>query len=190
MNEQSKATMRRVFDSSYQYNRVFSGRGIDIGAGSDSLRKAMNYFPGITSVLDWDVQNGDAQEIQCDKVFDFVHSSHCLEHMRDPHVAIANWIACARIGGYIIFTVPDEEMYERFNWPSKFNPDHKWSFTLDEPKLPKSIRIQDFLATIRGVSIESVKRITANFDPSKPNHVDQTLGPAECAIEVILKRTA
>lgn len=50
--------------------------------------------------------------------------------MRDPGHALTQWWALVKPGGYLITVVPDENLYEQGIWPSAFNPDHKFAFTL------------------------------------------------------------
>ena len=37
-------------------------------------------------------------------------------------------------GGHLIVTVPDEDLYEQGHFPSDYNRDHKWTFTIHKPK--------------------------------------------------------
>lgn len=110
--------------------RYFEGRSvIDIGCGAD---------PVVPWAEPFDVVDGDANlitEYLPGRSFDVVHSSHCLEHMREPGVALAQWWALVKPGGFLITVVPDEELYEQGLWPSMFNADHKWAFTLDAQRL-------------------------------------------------------
>jgi SAM-dependent methyltransferase len=48
-----------------------------------------------------------------DQSQDAVHSSHCLEHIADPAGALAEWFRVLRIGGYLVLTVPHQQLYER-----------------------------------------------------------------------------
>lgn len=125
----TKAVKRRK--KSYLFKeRAFVGKGIDIGCGNDILRK--RWFKGITSIEPFDIQDGDAQYInkyRDEGSYDFVYSSNCLEDMNDPVEALKNWFALVKEGGYLVFTVPDEDLYEQGVFPSKFNPDHKRTFT-------------------------------------------------------------
>jgi SAM-dependent methyltransferase len=61
--------------------------------------------------------------------FDFVYSSHCLEHMRDVPETLRNWTRILRPGGWLYVVVPDYVLYEKMSWPSRFNSDHKQSFS-------------------------------------------------------------
>ena len=130
MYETSKAVQRRLHDPNF-ISRYFKGSGIDIGPGNDPLREYVELFPLMT-VVSWDKAEGDAEDmIGCrDETFDFVHASHCLEDMNDPQVALTNWFRILKPGGHLIVTVPDEDMYEQGIFPSEFNTDHKWTFTI------------------------------------------------------------
>jgi SAM-dependent methyltransferase len=104
--------------------RFFAGRVIDVGCGPDLV---------VPHAVPFDVEQGDAQWILNyfePNSFDCVHSSHCLEHMRDAKVALTQWWGLVRPGGHLIIVVPDEDLYEQGAWPSLFNPDHKLTFRL------------------------------------------------------------
>jgi hypothetical protein len=65
-------------------SRYFSGRIIDIGCGPD---------PVVPHAVFVDQQQGDAQWVLDHfdpESFDCVHSSHCLEHMKNVEIAICN----------------------------------------------------------------------------------------------------
>lgn len=194
MNETSKANLRRVRDVSF-IERYFKGHGIDVGGGVDCLGAHISSFPGIASVRNWDIQDGDAQFLHSipDGAYDFVYSSHCLEHMHDPAVALGNWIRVLRPGGFLIVTVPDEDMYEGGVWPSRYNDDHKWSFTTCKQKnlnsrLPKSINVIDLIGSFAlDIDCERIEKIINGYDQNLLGQ-DQTLGLAECAIEFICRK--
>src|SRR5690242_4475065 len=103
MRETSKSIIRRSLDQRFA-TKYLVGAGIDIGAGSDSLDHYTATFPLIESVRNWDMEDGDAMLMAGvpDDSFDFVHSSHCLEHLTDPYVALSNWIRICRPGGYLV----------------------------------------------------------------------------------------
>jgi SAM-dependent methyltransferase len=131
MQELSKSIQRRLHDSNF-VTRYFVGEGIDIGSGPDPLTQYIELFPLVSTVREWDQKDGDAELMaSCtDNQFDFIHSSHCLEHMRNPDVALKNWFKILKPGGHLIVVVPDEDMYEQGTFPSTFNVDHKWTFTV------------------------------------------------------------
>ena len=148
----SKTVIRRIHDSRFA-TTYFRGDGIDIGAGKDPLSKYYQQFPLMTSLNAYDWEDGDSQFMEGvpDNHFDFVHSSHCLEHVNDPLEAFTNWIRICKPGGHLIIMVPDEDLYEQGVWPSNFNPDHKYSFTIlkKESWCPASLNVLDFLYQFR-----------------------------------------
>lgn len=104
---------------------ILSGEGIDIGCGDSPVTGAARRF---------DINDGDANHITeyVEDKFDFVYSSHCLEHMSDPRKAILEWWALVKPGGHLFVIVPDEDLYEQGVFPSRFNPDHKATFTISK----------------------------------------------------------
>ena len=191
MHEQSKAAKRRYYDGAF-IARFFVGRGLDVGAGPDGLSRTAHAFPLITAVRDWDVGDGDAQYLASipDGYVDFVHSAHCLEHMVDPKVALTNWIRVVRPGGYVVILVPDEDMYEGGVWPSRYNSDHKWTFTAYKRQSwsPKSVNIVDLVREF--ADLVELERLDVQRDFYQPQRKgDQTTLPVtECAIEFVLRR--
>jgi predicted SAM-dependent methyltransferase len=174
------------------YDLYFIGHGIDIGCGDDLLNK--NIFKNITDIHAYDVitdKNYDANS--CDDIednkYDFVYSSHCLEHMKDPYTSYKNWIRICKPGGYLVVAVPHEIFYEKCIWPSLFNFDHKTSWTYEfRSNLSNSINIIDFLKKFdRLTEIVSIKTILENFDFNRFNE-DQTQTNAICQIEFVTKK--
>lgn len=125
MNETSKSSpaRKRHNDSIY-----LTGRGLDIGCGPDPL-------PGAEK---WDVQDGDAEYLATihDESFDYVYSSHCLEHMRNAPGALRNWARVVKRGGFLFIVVPEWTLYEHSQWPSPHNPDHKATFAVISCDIP------------------------------------------------------
>ena len=119
-----EATKTRRLRTSEFNDKYFSGRVIDIGCGPDLV---------VPHAVPFDMEHGDAQWIlnyfQAE-TFDCVHSSHCLEHMRDVRAALSQWWALVKPTGYMIIVVPHEDLYEQGAWPSLFNSDHKATFNL------------------------------------------------------------
>lgn len=190
MLEQSKSAKRRYNDGD-SHRKYFRGNGIDIGAGQDSLEEMKHVFLGIHGVFGWDVHHGDGQNLDGvpDDYFDFLHSSHSLEHMQDWEVALRNWIRVCKPGGYLIITVPEELMYEKESWPSRFNQDHKWSFTLKaDSRMPNSVNVLDMARNLAGVTVEKIQLVD-EFYRTDRHEEDQTRQTnAECCIEIILKK--
>jgi SAM-dependent methyltransferase len=194
MREQSKSAKRRFNDGAF-HSRYFVGQGIDIGGKPDPLGQYAGIFRLMQSARTWDLADGDAQFMAGvpDNTFDFVHSSHCLEHMVDARVALENWTRILKPGGYLIVTIPDEDLYEQGQWPSRFNPDHKWTFTMAKPASwsPRSLNMVDLVKHLADqLSLERLVRQVDFYRSAPPGQVvDQTMTPvAECAIEVIWQK--
>lgn len=192
MRELSKSTARRFHDIRYA-TRWFVGDAIDIGAGEDPLASLKPYFPLLNKVTCCDKEDGDAMLMDwvADNSFDTVHSSNCLEHLVDPSVALGNWIRICRKRGHIIVTIPDEDLYEQGAFPSTFNNDHKWTFTLGKVKSwsPRSISVIQLLAPFTDrVRILKIELCDAGFLYGLPR-MDQTLGVlSESGIEIVLEK--
>ena len=123
MNETSKCKTKRVLNGDFE--RYLFGSGIDIGCGGDCLTVPNG------SVRPWDKKDGDAQTMAglADSSFDFVYSSHCLEHLIDVEHALRAWVRILKPRGRVYIVVPDYLYYEKMTWPSRFNGDHKHSFS-------------------------------------------------------------
>ncbi|AMV25176.1 hypothetical protein VT84_12325 [Gemmata sp. SH-PL17] len=141
----------------------------------------------------FDAPDGDAQDLARypDARFDFLHSSHCLEHLRDPFAALANWVRVVRPGGHLVVLVPDEDLYEQGVWPSTFNAEHRHTFTVYKARSwsPVSVNVTDLVASV-GDRAEALKieLLHHTFVPG-PARADQTLNPvSECAIEFVLRK--
>ena len=191
----SRSIQRRLADARFA-TRYFVGRGLDIGGGSDPLALYFELFPRMTDIDIWDRAQGDGQTLDgvADDSYDFLYSSHCLEHLVDPLAALRNWLRVVRPGGHLVVVVPDEDLYEQGHWPSRFNPDHKHSFTTykTDSWSPVSINLLELLTKLGPrAQILSLATIDAGYR-YKLKGIDQTLTPAaESSIEFILrKRTA
>jgi len=194
MNETSKGLVRRLHDVRF-VTRYFVGEGINVGAGQDHLSFYGSLFPLMTGVKEWDVEDGDGMLLESvkDDTYDFLHSSHCLEHLQDPLVALDNWIRVVKPGGHIIFTVPDEDLFEQGVWPSlPAGTDHitSWTIAKTESWAPNSCSLMAMLPHFaHRVTILKVELIDRMYLYDK-EPLDQTQLPGghESAIEVILRK--
>lgn len=195
MKECSKSIQRRLGDSNF-LRKYFVGNGLDIGGKPDPLMLYKELFPLMDSVRTWDWEDGDAQFLKNveNGSLDFVHSSHCLEHLVDPAEGLRNWLRVVREGGYLVITVPDEDLYEQGVFPSTFNRDHKWTFTIYKIN-SWSLHSLNVLDMVRDLGAEAelmkIEQLSSSYRFELPRF-DQTLSPiAECGIELIIrKRTA
>ena len=192
MKQCSKSIQRRLADPNF-INRYFVGDGIDIGGEPDPLGLYTELFARLKSVRTWDLEDGDAQSMSgvADDTYDFVHSSHCLEHLHDPRAGLRNWLRIVKPGGHLIILVPDEDLYEQGVFPSTFNRDHKWTFTIYKTHSwsSRSINIIDLIREL-GSAAETIhiEQLNATFRFNLLRY-DQTLTPiGECAIEFIIRK--
>jgi SAM-dependent methyltransferase len=198
MHESSKSIFGKIRDSRYA-TRYIVGDGIDIGAGPDSIAQYYELFPLMKSCRTWDMPDGDAELMGSikDNTFDFVHSSHCLEHMRNPSIALDNWLRILKPGGHMICLIPDEDLYEQGKFPSTFNADHKHTFTIHKRKSwsKDSINLFNLLSnTDYSIEIKKIELLDATFRYDYNRYIqkprfDQTLTPiGECSIEFVIKK--
>lgn len=186
--ETTKSTNRRKKEKFFQ--DIFKGHVIDVGCGDDVLDK--NAFPNIESVEPFDLKDGDAQkiaELRKENYYDVVHSSQCLEHMKDVNEALKNWIKITKPGGHLVITVPDFNLYEQGYWPSLYNHDHKFTFTIKDEGIARDdhIVLSDWLKGFEDVKVLSLKLIDTNYNYELKD-VDQTRGDAEAFIEFVLEK--
>jgi len=76
------------------------GRGLDIGAGKWCL-------PG---AIGKDLQMGDDVFDIKENNLDFIFSSHCLEHLVSPVIALEHWRDRLRVGGVLFLYLPHPDM--------------------------------------------------------------------------------
>jgi SAM-dependent methyltransferase len=192
MKEMSKSIVRRLHESNF-ITRYFVGDGIDIGGFPDPLTIYSDLFPLVKSIKVWDVLDGDAQYMSTikDETFDFVVSSHCLEHLKDPYIGLKNWFRILKPAGYLIVTIPDEDLYEQSSWPSEMNFDHKNTFTISKSSTwsPKSVNVFDLIISLGpSAAVKKISLEDATYHYTWPKF-DQTLTPTtESAIEFIIRK--
>jgi SAM-dependent methyltransferase len=152
------AKMMEIRRNRGDFANYLRGKGIDIGCGDDCLKVDDG------SVRPWDVGDGDAQLMKgvADGEFDFVYSSHCLEHMRDVRETLLHWTRILKPGGFLYVIVPDYLLYEKLTWPSRNNSDHKQSFSIMVPRRvvarPNHFHIEeDLKPLLRELGVDMVR---------------------------------
>lgn len=189
-NETSKSTPHR--QAYGDFDKYLHGVGIDVGCGADALTVENG------SVDVWDLSNGDAMLLDGlqDNKYDFAYSSHCLEHLKDIDTAIMNWTRIIKPNGFLYFTVPDYDLYEKGKWPSTFagcpNYGHKHSFSINFQKehvqRTNHFNIQRDLVPIltkNGITTLELRLELGGYNFLLPASVDQTTTNALIQICVI-----
>jgi SAM-dependent methyltransferase len=173
MKECSKSIQRRLSDSNFM-RRYFAGHGLDIGGKPDPLSLYVELFPQIKSVKTWDWEDGDAQFLATVK-----------------EEGLRHWFRAVKQGGHMVITVPDEDLYEQGVFPSTFNRDHKWTFTIFKNKSwsDHSLNILDMVRQLGAqAEVLKIEQLSATYRFDLPRF-DQTLTPvAECGIELIIRK--
>ncbi len=227
MRETSKAQRRRCKETSegkFDWDKIFKGDILDVGCGDDpltlesviSLPRAFyddRPIPRITCIDAPDGAGDDIAKFVGDDKFDCVHGSNVLEHALNPVVMLKSWIACLKLGGYIVATVPDYELYEKKQFPSRWNAGHRSTWSLDfekrlryaehgtpdcgNPNCPTCYAphcklpewLNQFLNTDKPCDLVLCRLIDTS-DHSLPDDVDQTFPEdgAEVFIEFVLRR--
>lgn len=190
-HEASKAALRRLHDPAF-IGRYFVGHMLDLGAGPDGMSKQTHLWPLLKSVRDWDVEDGDAGELEgvAPNSFDVIHASHLLEHLQSPDHALGRWLIALKPGGYIVCLVPDEDLYEQGEFPSTFNPDHRNTFTMWKEEEWGASRRVNLLQYLQHPHAELVKleRLEYTWNPHG-GRWDRTAGIiGESAIEFVLRK--
>jgi SAM-dependent methyltransferase len=190
MNETSKAMRRRWCEAEqgiFPWKKIFQGRGIDIGCGPDKLP-----FDACEA---FDKEQGDANRLSeyfPPDSFDYLHSSQSLEHMANPRAALKEWMKVVRPGGFVIVAVPSWELYEGMQWPSRYNPDHKATFSMSLRGSPAPIHIllPDFLQELNATTL-LCRLVDANYDYKVGTTKDQTWDESdgvEAFIEMVIQK--
>ena len=189
MNETSKAMRRRMVEDElgiFNWSQVIKGKGIDVGCGPDKVWD--------DNCIAFDQEQGDANKISeyfTDK-FDYLHASQCLEHMHDPYCAMVEWLKIVKTSGHAIISIPDWTLYEGRVWPSRYNPDHKstWSFTFDSSPSKHHVNIYKFLQKLSHICYaKRVMLVDNNYNYKLSADIDQTFEESngvEAFIEMVL----
>ena len=188
MNETSKCEPLRKKAGHFDF--YLKGKGIDIGCGEDKLIVEQG------SVDAWDLTNGDAMLMEgiANETYDFVYSSHCLEHTQDVEITLYNWTRILKKDGYIYFVIPEYVLYEKMTFPSVYNYDHKQTFsyyiTKEQVKRENHYHYTEIIKILENLNMEVIisKLEDDNYDYSKGNAGDQTRGNAVAQLLYVAKK--
>jgi SAM-dependent methyltransferase len=175
--ESSKARPRRLREGFFE--KYCRGCGIDIGYGGDLV---------MSDCLGWDIEHGDAQTLYGieDGQFDYVYSSHTLEHVDNAEITLKNWWRAVRPGGFLILYLPHRDLYERKkSLPSRWNASHRRFFLLDRDDPPDTVGVLPLIQkTLSGFEIIEAKLCNDGYKIVGENRQAE----GEYSIEVVLKK--
>ena len=181
--ETSKCYMRRYIQGHLKF---LVGNGIDIGGGDDP------FLPISGTCINWDCQFGLDGEKMVDvenNKYDFLYSSHCLEHLDNHEAAFSRWVDVVKDNGYIYVAVPDFDLYE--GGLRIVNAFHKRAFSMhrkNNPNIPL-VNIFDFLKLYEDrIELKYIGLCDDYYDYNIPKNIDQTAGSAVCHIEFMVKK--
>lgn len=153
------AKTNSIRDHSFFSDYLVNRKVLDIGSGADKV---------VPWAVSFDMEDGDANNILHyfkNNSFDVVYSSHCLEHMNDPETVLLDWWKLVKKNGFLITIIPDEVLYENRQWPSIFNSDHKYRFSLnDNKKKERSINAVQLHKSLPGSYLTSATLQDHNFN--------------------------
>ena len=175
--ETFKAKKRR--DKEGFFELYCKGKGVDIGYGGDLLS---------LNCLGWDIEDGDAKYLEKipNEEFNFLYSSHLLEHLNDVDITIKNWWRVIKKNGYMILYLPERDLYEKKKTlPSRFSLDHKHYFKLENDEKPNTVGIKSLLErNLKNYKIIYSKICKEGFTITDPyKHSD-----GEYSIEIIVQK--
>lgn len=175
--ETSKAKQRRIAESFF--TTYCCGEGLDVGYGGDLLAE---------NCKGRDAEFGDAQCLKdiADGAFDFVYSSHTLEHIEEPDAALREWGRVVKAGGFLILYVPHRDLYEKKKTlPSRWNNTHKHFFLPEEDEAPDTIGLAPLLKrALPDFEIVYVKECAQNHTVTDP----QRHSDGEYSIELVARK--
>lgn len=184
LNSSTSTPLQKLINErAERYARYLVGKGIDIGAGATPVRP---------DCFIWDVEQGDAQRMDGldPESFDWVFSSHAIEHMRNVHEALHNWWKLVKPGGYLIVVGPDEDLYEQHCWPSLFNDDHKFTFSIDKWQSwsPVSLNYFDLIKNLPNHKVICLETLDTGYKYGQEGIEDQTQMGVDASIGCVIQK--
>ncbi len=172
--EMLKAQRRRWCEDAagiFPWRTIMQGKIIDVGCGPCPVN-----LPDVTA---FDTPQGDANRLSsyfAPKSFDCLVSSQSLEHMNNPAEALADWLKLLKRGGHAIVTIPCWELYEGMVWPSRYNFDHRssWSLWQKDSPAPFHCKLPEWLEQFKRCEVVLCRLVDTNYDYKVGTKVDQT----------------
>lgn len=180
MAETHKARPRRKAERFFE--TYVRHPGIDIGCGHDPVD--LDFFR-----FDRDFYRCGDPTLMAgvpDGFYHTVYSSHLLEHLDDPVLAVRNWYRILAPLGHLIVVVPHRDLYERrLTLPSVWNKEHKSFYMPDEADPPHTRSLKDtVLGAAPGAELLVLRTLDAGWKPL-PEKVHAC---GEYSIEIVVRK--
>jgi ADP-heptose:LPS heptosyltransferase/predicted SAM-dependent methyltransferase len=112
--------------------RYVRGLGLDIGCGPWKVFPHSIGLDGQAYIVSDNrgpnlVMDCTSLKLFSDGMFDYVFSSHFLEHVQDPEAVLREWWKKLKVDGRLILYLPHKDFYPNMGQPGA-NPDHKQDF--------------------------------------------------------------
>jgi predicted SAM-dependent methyltransferase len=178
-SETLKSKPRRIKE--LFFDKYITGQGVDIGCGRLYGYSDDNRVHESAIAHDKDMCDAHDMSIFEDEKFDYIYSSHVLEHLEDPCKAIKNWFRISKNGGFLIIVVPSKYRYEKKeSLPSRWNGDHKRFYTITT----LASEIENALIP-NSYTIEYIKDCYEDYDWNLPPEVHSV---GEYQIECVVRK--
>lgn len=178
--------------NTFFFEKYCRGKGIDIGCHRVKVLPEVDGFdkqdfPGVI--------RGDATFMEpiADETYDWVYSSHCLEHIVDVDTALENWWRILRHGGYLILVVPHQDYYERKHiLPSVYNGSHKHFFLPFESVGSDTLSLYELIR--KNLDDGFIIYLNECSNASPVHRADPAIGYSaisvapECSIEAVIQK--
>ncbi|RZT28823.1 methyltransferase domain-containing protein [Cupriavidus agavae] len=128
------STLRRIHDPGFMQH-YFHGVGLDLGADATGLARCSREFPRVVRVVPWKGELMAVPGVE-HRSFDFVHASHCLQTVVNPAKALGRWLDLLKTGGYLVLTVPDQDLADQTVQPAETNDAPARGFSVCKDPLP------------------------------------------------------
>jgi SAM-dependent methyltransferase len=153
---------RRVREGFFE--KYFQGCGIDIGCGCFPITKENCRLYDISLNPKHDASHMAEEK---DESYDWVYSSHCLEHVDRPAEAVRNWWRILKPGGFLIVVVPDLVLFEKNRWPREKGYQHKFALSMGERPVPAHFSLFRLLDALPMSQIKYIRTGDDSFDYDK-----------------------
>ena len=176
--ETSKAKARRIREGFF--DKYIQDKGLDIGYGGDIISPKS---------IGFDFEDGDAETLEGlnkTKQFNFVYSSHTLEHMPNPSKALRTWWEHVKKNGFLILYIPHRDLFEkRKKLPSQWNKGHFNFFMPENNESPDTLGLKELIINnLNDYKIEYIKVCDEGYKNFGENK--HSLG--EYSIEAVIKK--